>query len=384
MIYLDNCATTRPRPEVVAAVERTMAEEFGNPSSLHRLGLRAEKLVKEARNRTADFLKVQESEIYFTSGGTESNNIVVQGIASIKSSKGKHIVTTSIEHPAVMNTLKYLEKKGFEITWLRNDHLGKIDIGELKESLRDDTILVTVIHVNNEVGIIQDIEEIGKALSTEKSKPHFHLDGVQSFAKLPLSLKAWGVDSYAFSGHKLHGPKGIGGLYLDSKVNLPPLLFGGNQERGLRSGTENVPGIVGLSTALSFVSKDSAREFAHVNNLKSLMIELLIEGIPEIKINSPVNPLFSPYILNVSIPWTRGEIMVHSLEDKDIYVSTTSACSSKGKSKSHVLEAIGLDDKCIEGTLRISFSHENTEDDIRIAAREITNAAVEIRSIMRR
>ncbi len=207
---------------------------------------------------------------------------------------------------------------------------------------------------------------------------------MQSFAKLPLSLKAWGVDSYAFSGHKLHGPKGIGGLYLDSKVNLPPLLFGGNQERGLRSGTENVPGIVGLSTALSFVSKDSAREFAHVNNLKSLMIELLTEGSPEIKINSPVNPLFSPYILNVSIPWTRGEIMVHSLEDKDIYVSTTSACSSKGKSKSHVLEAIGLDDKCIEGTLRISFSHENTEDDIRIAAREITNAAVEIRSIMRR
>ena len=384
MIYLDNCATTRPRPEVVAAVARTMAEEFGNPSSLHRLGLRAEKLVKEARNRTADFLKVQESEIYFTSGGTESNNIVVQGIASLKSSKGKHIVTTSIEHPAIMNTLKYLEKKGFEITWLKNDHYGRIDINELKESLREDTILVTVIHVNNEVGVIQDIEEIGKALSTSKSKPHFHLDGVQSFAKLPLSLKTWGVDSYAFSGHKLHGPKGIGGLYLNSRVNLPPLLFGGNQERGLRSGTENVPGIVGLSTALSFASKDSVHEFAHVNYLKSLMIELLTERIPEIKINSPVDPLFSPYILNVSIPWTRGEIMVHSLEDKDIYVSTTSACSSKGKSKSHVLEAIGLDDKCIEGTLRISFSHENTEDDIRIAVSEITNAAVEIRSIMRR
>lgn len=384
MIYLDNCATTRPKPEVVAAVARTMAEEFGNPSSLHRLGLRAEKLVKEARIRTADFLKVHESEIYFTSGGTESNNIVVQGVASIRSGRGKHIVTTSIEHPAIMNTLKHLEKKGFDITWLKNDSYGRIDVNELKESLREDTILVTLIHVNNEVGIIQDIEEISKVLGNLKSKPHFHLDGVQSFAKLPLPLKAWGVDSYAFSGHKLHGPKGIGGLYLSSKIHIPPLCFGGNQEKGLRSGTENVPGIVGLSTALSLVSKDSSHELAHVKNLKSLMIDLLTEAVPEIRINSPEDRLFSPYILNVSIPGTRGEVMVHTLEDKDIYVSTTSACSSKGVGRSHVLEAIGLDDKCIEGTLRISFSMENTEDDIRIAAREISNAAVEIRSIMRR
>lgn len=384
MIYLDNCATTRPKPEVVAAVARTMAEEFGNPSSLHRLGLRAEKLVKEARIRTADFLKVHEGEVYFTSGGTESNNIVVQGVANIRSGRGKHIVATSIEHPAIMNTLKHLEKRGFDITWLKNDSFGRIDIDELKESLRDDTTLVTVIHVNNEVGTIQDIETIGNVISNSKSKPHFHLDGVQSFAKLPFSLKACGVDSYAFSGHKLHGPKGIGGLYLNSKIHLPPLFFGGNQEKGLRSGTENVPGIVGLSTALSLVSKDSRHELTHARNLKSLMIDLLIESVPEIRINSPEDQIFSPYILNVSIPGTKGEIMVHTLEDKDIYVSTTSACSSKGIGRSHVLEAIGLDDKYIEGTLRISFSLENTIDDIRIAAGEIADAAIEIRSIMRR
>lgn len=384
MIYLDNCATTRPRPEVVTAVARTMEEEFGNPSSLHRLGLRAEKLVKEARSNAADFLKVKENEIYFTSGGTESNNIALQGVANLRSNRGRHIVTTSIEHPAIMNTLKHLEKNGFEITWLRNDRFGRINLDELKDSIRDNTILVSVIHVNNEIGIIQDIEAIGKIISTSESKPHFHLDGVQSFAKIPLALKVWGVDSYAFSGHKLHGPKGIGGLYLSSKVHLPPLIYGGNQEKGLRSGTENVPGIVGLTTALSFVSKDSTFELAHVKNLKSLMIDLLNEGVPDIRINSPDDKLFSPYILNVSIPGTRGEIMVHSLEDKDIYVSTTSACSSKGIGKSHVLEAIGLNDQCIEGTLRISFSLENTEDDIRIAAREIAVAAVEIRSIMRR
>lgn len=384
MIYLDNCATTCPKPEVVAAVAKTMAEEFGNPSSLHRLGLKAEKLVKDSRNHIANFLKVHENEIYFTSGGTESNNIVVQGVSNIRSGRGRHIVATSIEHPAIMNTLKHLEKKGFEISWLKNDNYGRIDIDELKASLREDTILVAIIHVNNEVGTIQDIETIGKVLSTLKSKPHFHLDGVQSFAKIPLFLKAWGVDSYAFSAHKVHGPKGIGGLYLNSKIHIPPLLFGGNQEKGLRSGTENVPGIVGLSKALSLISNEGNAELIHVKNLKSLMIDLLTEDIPEIRINSIEDKIFSPYILNVSIPGTRGEIMVHSLEDKDIYVSTTSACSSKGVGKSHVLEAIGLDDKCIEGTLRISFSLDNTEDDIRVAAKEIADAAVEIRSIMRR
>ncbi len=384
MIYLDNCATTRPRAEVIETVLRTMKDDFGNPSSLHRLGHIAEKLIKESRIKVADFLRVQTNEIFFTSGGTESNNIALQGLIRARSNRGKHIVSTSIEHPAVMNTLKAMEREGYLVSWLKSDQFGRIDIEELRSSLRSDTILVSVIHVNNEIGIIQDIETIGNVIRESESKPHLHLDGVQSFGKIPVSLKAWGVDSYAFSGHKINGPKGIGGLYLSTKSHILPLIFGGNQERGLRSGTENVPGIVGLSSALNLISGDFVLETLHVEKLKRLMIEILTDNITEISINSPLNSLFSPYILNISIPGTRGEIMVHTLEDQGIYVSTTSACSSKGFGKSHVLQAINLDDICIEGTLRISFSWENTEDDIRIAAGEIIAAAKEIRSIMRR
>lgn len=384
MIYLDSCATTKPRKDVIVAILNALEEDFGNPSSLHRHGLKAEKLIKGSRKIIAQFLNVGENEIFFTSGGTESNNLAIQGVINNKASRRGHIIISAMEHPAVKNTVEYLQKNGCRVTVLKNDDHGMVDIEDLKKSISDDTVLVSLIHVNNETGAIQDIQQIGSILRELPRKPHFHLDGVQSFGKIPFSLKKSGVDSFAFSGHKIYGPKGVGGLYINSKTKISPIIFGGNQEKGIRSGTENVPGIVGMGEAVACLSRTGPYELTQVKSIKRLMIELLEKRISDVRINSPIDDYFSPYILNISIPDTRGEVLVHYLEDRDIYVSTTSACSSKGVGKSHVLKAIGLDDKSIEGAVRISFSWDTEEQHIRQAVDEISSAVNEIRSIMRR
>ena len=383
MIYLDNCSTTKPRKEVVDAMVEALSNDFGNPGSLHRLGIRSEKKVKEAREIIANFLNVDTREIYFTSGGTESNNIAIQSIIEKFSRKGKHIITTKIEHPSVLNVFKHYEKKGYRVTYLKTDNTGRISLDELKDAISEDTILVSIIHVNNEIGVLQNIHGIKEVINNSISKPLLHLDGIQSFGKVNFSLKTLGVDTYSFSGHKVYGPKGIGGLYINKNLKLEPIIFGGNQESGLRSGTENVPGIIGFGEAVRILSTNALNDAKRVQELKTYLAKRLMDEIEDIKINTSLDNTSSPYIISVTFRHTRGEVLLHYLEEKEIYVSTSSACSSKGTAKSHVLKSINLTDKEIEGTIRICFSYEITKEDIDFTVDNIKSAVEEIRSIIR-
>lgn len=383
MIYLDNCSTTKPRKEVVDAMVEALSNDFGNPGSLHRLGIRSEKKVKEAREIIANFLNVDTREIYFTSGGTESNNIAIQSIIEKFSRKGKHIITTKIEHPSVLNVFKHYEKKGYRVTYLKTDNTGRISLDELKDAISEDTILVSIIHVNNEIGVLQNIQGIKEVINNSVSKPLLHLDGIQSFGKVNFSLKTLGVDTYSFSGHKVYGPKGIGGLYINKNLKLEPIIFGGNQESGLRSGTENVPGIIGFGEAVRILSTNALNDAKRVQELKTYLAKRLMDEIEDIKINTSLDNTSSPYIISVTFRHTRGEVLLHYLEEKEIYVSTSSACSSKGTAKSHVLKSINLTDKEIEGTIRICFSYEITKEDIDFTVDNIKSAVEEIRSIIR-
>lgn len=382
MIYLDNCATTKPRNQVVKVMIEALEMDFGNPSSLHRLGMSSEKKIKEARRTIAQFLKVDERELIFTSGGTESNNIALQSIINKFTRKGKHIITTNIEHPSIYNVLKHYEQLGYEITYLKVNKLGLIDINELRNSIREDTILVSIVHVNNEIGIKQDIEGIREVIKESKSQPILHVDGIQSFGKVDLDLK--GVGTFSFSGHKVHGPKGIGVLYLSKSLKLDPIVYGGNQESGMRSGTENVPGILGLGEAVRILLEKGKEEREYVYKIKEYFISRLVEEIDDVMINTSMDNRSSPYIVNVTFRRTRGEVLLHYLEDKNIYVSTTSACSSQGTTKSHVLKAIGLSDKEIEGTIRICLSYEIRKDDIDYVIDVLKESVNDIRKIIRR
>jgi cysteine desulfurase len=384
LIYLDNCATTKPRKEVIDAMVEALTNDFGNPSSLHRLGLLTEKKVKEAREIVANFLKIDSKELFFTSGGTESNNIAVQSIARKFSKKGKHIITTSIEHPSILNVYKYLEGEGYSVTYLDVDQSGYIDLEMLTNAIKEDTILVSIIHVNNEIGSLQDIKGIKDIINKSVSKPILHVDGIQSFGKVDFSLKDLDVDTYSFSGHKIYGPKGVGGLYINKRLKLNPIVFGGNQESGLRSGTENVPGIIGLGEAVRIMSKNFEAESKHAFELKKYMADGILKKIDDVKINTSLDNTSSPYILSVTFRRTRGEVLLHYLEEKDIYVSTSSACSSRGTTKSHVLRAINMCDDDIEGTIRFCFSYEITKEDIDYTIEQLKLAVDDIRSIMGR
>lgn len=384
MIYLDNCSTTKPRKEVIETISNCMLYDFGNPSSLHKIGLNAEKILNNARENIASFLYCKDNEIYFTSGGTESNNIAIQGAIKAKKRNGKHIITTKLEHPSVINIIKEYEKEGYEVTYLSNDEYGRIDISELEESIKEDTILIAIIHINNEIGVIQDIKKISQIIKSKNPNIHFHVDGVQSFGKLNISVNELGVDSFSFSAHKIHGPKGIGGLYLRGKSRIEPIIFGGNQEKSLRSGTENIPSIAGFSKAVDITKDNLLKEKSEVEAIKTKFADYFLKNISDIKINSPLDETGSSYILSVSFKDVRGEVLLHMLEDKDIYVSTGSACSSKSNKKSHVLKAIGINDNLIEGTIRFCFSYENINDDIDFVLDEINRFVSDIRKITRR
>ena len=384
MVYLDNSATTRPRDEVIEKMNYMLSDCYGNPSSLHRLGFEAEKKVEEARKVIADFLEVKSDEIYFTSGGTESNNLAVQGLVNKHKRLGNHIITTRIEHSSVLNIMKYYEDKGFRITYLNVDENGFIDLDEFKDCLNDSTILVSIMLVNNEIGTIEPITKARKIMKERQSKAFLHIDGIQAFGKIPLDLARWNVDTFSFSSHKVYGPKGVGGLYVKKDVLLEPIVFGGNQEEGLRSGTENVPGIVGMGKAIEMLNTNFVSESKYVLKLKKYFIERVIKEVPNIKINSLIDDRFSPYIVNISFLDIRGEVLLHYLEDKGIYVSTASACSSHGKGKSHVLQAIGLKDKEIGGTIRFSFSYSNTLEEIDYVVDELKKSVDEIRKITMR
>ncbi len=380
MIYFDNSATTRPYKEVLDSFVKVSNEFYGNPSSLHGLGVQAEKLLTQARAQIANLLAVKPAEIYFTSGGTESNNLAIKGTAIQHKSKGRHLILSSVEHPSVHGAMEQLKRLDFDITYLPVDTSGRVNVEDVKASIRKDTILVSVMHVNNEVGTIQPIKEIGKVLKQYPSIL-FHVDAVQAIGKIPLNLVGNGVDLCSFSAHKFHGLKGTGALFIREGVRLDPLFSGGNQEWKVRSGTENVAGAVAMAKALrmSMMASDSGIE--RMYRVKSLLTTELT-SIDELIINTPLEDS-APHILNFSIKGIKAEVLIHALEQKGIFLSTTSACSSKKQLPSQTLLAMGVSDDLADSAFRISLSYDNTEKEARSVIDAIKEATVQLRKVMK-
>lgn len=361
--YFDNSATTRVLDKVVAAMDEMMTENYGNPSARHIMGVRAENAVKRAAAQVAKTLKVKDKEILFTSGGSESNNMALIGTALANQRAGRHIIASNIEHPSIYNTLSFLEEMGFEITYLKVDGKGHVDLEQLKRSMRPDTILVSVMYVNNEVGAVEPVEEIGKIVHGVNPAAVFHVDAIQAYGKFLIRPKKQGIDLLSVSGHKLHGPKGIGFLYIDEHVKIRPIIYGGGQQRGMRSGTENVPGIVGMGVAAEEAYTDFEEKAAHLCRLKDHMLERLgeIEGA---HLNSYPGKESAPQIVSVSFSGVRSEVLLHALEDRGIYVSSGSACSSNHPDVSGTLKGIGVKAELLDSTLRFSFGRFNTLEEI--------------------
>lgn len=362
-VYLDNSATTRVRSEVIEKMVDVLSANYGNPSSIHLKGYEAEKLLNEARHNVAELIKCDDEEIIFTSGGTESNNLALRGVAESLKKRGNHIISSKIEHPSVLNVLKYLEEQGFIITYLDVDKTGRIIIKELQESVSDKTILISIMGVNNEIGTIEPIEEISK-IAQESNITVYHMDGIQAIGKIDINVHKQKIQLLSISGHKIHGPKGIGALYVNKNVRIKPIIFGGGQEKNLRSGTENLPGIVGLGIACKLAKDGFYDNTAKLMKLKKRLYEGIVSEIKDVHLNGPDILDGAPQILNVSFPGVRGEVLLHALEEKGIYVSTGSACSSKKDTESHVLKAIGLNHDLIESAIRFSLGLFNTAEDI--------------------
>lgn len=380
MIYLDNSATTKPFPEVVDSFVTVATKYFGNPSSLHELGMKAERLLTQAREQIAAALEVKPNEIIFTSGGTEANNFAIKGVALQYRHRGNHIITTAIEHPSVSEPCQQLEQLGFEVTYLPVNENGIVTVEEVKKALRDDTILVSIMHVNNEVGAIQPVEEIG-ALLARYPKTIFHVDRVQGISKVPLDMKKAHIDLCTMSAHKFHGLRGAGILYVRQGVQLSPLLAGGGQEMQLRSGTENVPAIVAMAKALRMSLEKYDRQIDYLLEVKQAWLNEL-KAIPSIQINTPLAHS-APHIINFSLNGIKPEVFVHELEKRDIFVSTTSAYSSKKKAPSKTLLAMGADDQRAESGIRISLSFENTLEEIPTAIAAMKEAIEKLREVTR-
>lgn len=360
--YLDNSATTCVSQNVKDIMVEVMTEQYGNPSSMHLKGLYAENYVKDARAKIAKILKVNEKEIYFTSGGTESNNLAIIGTAMANKRKGNHIIVSSIEHASVSNPMKYLEKQGFRITRLLVDKDGRVNPDDVKEAICEDTILVSVMYVNNEIGSIQPIDAIADVIKQSGQDIIFHVDAIQAFGKIPVLPKRQSIDLLSVSGHKIHGPKGIGFLFIKDKTKINPIIFGGGQEKGMRSGTENVPGIAGIGVACEDAIA-STENIEKMYEVKDYFIEK-ISSIEDIKINSKKGKDSAPHIVSVSFKGVRSEVLLHSLEDRAIYVSAGSACSSNKPAVSETLKGIGLEKDLLDSTLRFSFSMNTTKEEV--------------------
>lgn len=386
-VYLDNSATTRQSEEVTKAQLHAVETVFGNPSSLYRPGLEAEKYLKGCRERVARLIGASSDEIYFTSGGTESDNTAIYGAVRAHRRQGSRIITTEIEHPAVLECFSDLEAQGMDVVRIPVDANGIVDLERLKGALNEDTILVSVMHVNNETGAVQPIEEIGK-LVKEQGKALFHCDAVQSYGKLPIDVKKAGIDLLAASGHKIHGPRGVGILYINKKKRIVPLIRGGGQEKGLRSGTENVPGIAGFAAASEQAGKNLRRNLEKAASLSRRLIDGIHASIPDVTINGPEadsgagTDRWLPYIVNMSFHNCRGEVLLHMLEQKTIYVSTGSACSSHKKGYSHVLKAMGIGPDGAEGAVRFSLSPDTTEEEIDYALEQLVRVVEDHRKMM--
>jgi cysteine desulfurase len=356
--YFDNSATTRPYDEVMDSMVDTMRNYYGNPSSAYSLGLKAELKINESRDIVADTLNCNRDEIIFTSGGSESNNFLIRGFVK----PGNEIITTKIEHPSVLNTCKALENNGVKVIYLDVNGRGKIDLGELEKSINKQTQLVSIMHTNNEVGTVQNIKAIGELIKEKSSRIKFHVDAVQAYGKYDIDVKKMHIDLLSASGHKIHGPRGVGIAYVRKGLIPRPLIYGGGQERGFRSGTENLAAVVGLAKAAEKIYKNREQNFHHVDEVKKYFMEKL-RDMEEVKINS-CGKEYSPYVLSVSFIGVRGEVLLHMLEEKGIYVSTGSACSAKSSKDSHVLEAIGLPKDHIRGTIRFSFGEDNSKEEV--------------------
>ena len=362
-VYLDNSATTACFPEVAQFMTHILCEDYGNPSSMHRKGIEAEHYLKEAKDIFARILKVNTKELFFTSGGTEADNMALIGCALANHRSGKHIITTKIEHPAVLETCGYLEKQGFEVTYLPVDEYGVIRPGDLEKAMRADTILVSVMHTNNEIGSLQPIMEIGKLIKKINPKCLFHVDAVQGFGKARIYPKKMNIDLLSASSHKIHGPKGVGLLYVGDKVKIVPINYGGGQQRNLRSGTENVAGIAGMAMAAQKLYDKLDEEVIALYELKKYFIEGLSK-IAETKVNGYTDGRSAPHVISFSVKGVRSEVLLHSLEDKGIYVSAGSACASNHPQTSKTLMAIGLDKSLWDSTIRFSMSVFTTKEEI--------------------
>ncbi len=384
--YLDNSATTAVFPEVAELVTKMMCVEYGNPSSLHQKGVEAENRVKQARETLAKLLKVSEKEIFFTSGGTESDNLAIIGAAWANARRGNHLITTQVEHPAVTRTMQYLEKNGYQVTYLPVDASGRVRLEDLHRAITPQTILVSMMHTNNEVGALQPIAEAGALIKRMNPEILFHVDAVQGFGKFKMYPKKMNIDMLSVSGHKIHGPKGVGMLYVGEKVKIQPILFGGGQQQNLRSGTDNVPGVTGLAKAAEMVYAHLDEDVSRIYGLK----QMFVDGVRELE-NVQINGLVdgriegtAPHVVSVSFAGVRSEVLLHALEDKGIYVSAGSACAARKPQPSQTLKAMGLDKDLLPSTIRFSFSVHTTPEEITYTLQQLRELLPMLRKYTRR
>ena len=362
-VYLDNSATTKSFTCVAEIMNRVMLEDYGNPSSMHMKGVEAEKYVRVAKEVIARNLKVNAKEILFTSGGTESDNLALIGAAMANRRAGCHLITTCIEHPAILQTMRYLEDQGFQVTYLPVDSCGIVRLEDLRRAIRRDTILVSMMHTNNEIGSLQPVEEAGALIKSINPGIVFHVDAVQGYGKFRIWPKRMHIDLLSVSGHKIHGPKGIGFLYIAEGTKITPILFGGGQQKGMRSGTENVPGIAGLGKAVETIYENLEQERAVMYELKERFVQGVLQ-LPEVKINGLTGERSAPHVVSVSFRGIRSEVLLHTLEEKGIYVSAGSACSARKPQPSATLKAVGIEKSLLESTIRFSFSVYTTLEEI--------------------
>ena len=387
-VYLDNSATTRTFPEVAELMTKIMCEDYGNPSSLHMKGVGAEQYIRYAKETLAKILKVAEKEILFTSGGTESDNLAIIGGALANSRRGNHLSTTKVEHPAVLKTMQHLEEQGYRVTYLPVDSCGLIHLEDLHRAMTPETILVSIMHTNNEIGALQPIAEAGTLIKRMNPNTLFHVDAVQGFGKARIYPKKMNIDMMSVSGHKIHGPKGVGFLYVADKVKLQPITFGGGQQFNLRSGTENVPGIVGLAKAAELLYNDFDEDIARIRECKHRFIEG-IRRMDNVVINGllpgdTIGESTAAHIVSVSFGGVRSEVLLHTLEEKEIYVSAGSACAARKPQPSATLKAIGVDKGMLESTIRFSFSVFTTPQDIDVCLQVLYDRIPMLRKYSRR
>ncbi|MEE1071461.1 MAG: cysteine desulfurase family protein [Cellulosilyticum sp.] len=364
-IYLDNAATTRPYEEVAKVVAETMLYTYGNPSSLHKKGMDAENILKEASQFFARQMGALPEEIIYTSGGTESNNTAIIGAAMAYKRQGNKVITSAIEHPSVKEVFRYLEEQGFEVITVGVNEKGEILLDELKEAIDDKTLLVSIMHVNNEIGTIQNLEQIGQLIKEMNKETLFHVDAVQSFGKIPVHVKRAKIDFLSCSAHKFYGPRGVGLLYKNKAVRMQSLVYGGGQQKNVRSGTENVPGIAGTLKAAEITFAHQKEMLEHMKECKKYLATTILNEIPDTWLNGPSIEESAPYILNIGFKDVRSEVLLHVLENEGIYVSSGSACSSHKKEKDGVLIAIGNEPKQLDHAIRFSFSHDTQIEDLK-------------------